>query len=174
MSKVLKKSYKIIKIVIKSILLLAVMAYLSWWGFEYFWYKGILPEKIGVSFPVSINGQTGFIKGCGAAIFMLKDSTVDSTKKEGIDFFKNATFSRSNKDHYHTFQPWMKTPAPNSNRDGFMPGLGCSKSIIFSIIPIKSWVHEAARKPGNYYTTKPEGEILVIPGRKIVVFTYFG
>jgi hypothetical protein len=174
MSNIFKQLKKIIIIILKTISLLFVIAYAAWFGFEYYWYRGFIPEKIGVTFPVSISGETGFREGCGAAIFLLNGSTVDAIRRDGASFFEDATHSRKSNDYYHTYQPWIETPAPNSTSDDFLSGLSCSRSIINSIIPTNKWIYEAARKKGSYYSTKHESEILVIPSLKLVVFIYFG
>lgn len=90
MSNFFKQSKNIIIIILKTSSLLFVIAYVAWCGFEYYWFRGFIPEKIGVTFPVSISGETGFFKGCGAAIFLFKRSTVDANRQDGVFFFEAA------------------------------------------------------------------------------------
>ena len=156
---------------VKIIVLIIITVYVTWLVYEYHWYSGLIPEKIGITYAINISGQSGFREGCGAAIFRLTNATADATSRKGIDFFNDAIYSRRSKDPYYTYRSWKETPVPNTwTSEGTWPGLACS-SASSSLL---SQILLAASKKGSYYSSKDEAEILVIPSLKLVVFSYFG
>lgn len=156
---------------VKFFLSIIITIYVAWSAFIYDWYSGIIPAKIGITYSIHIGGESGFREGCGAAIFRLSNTTADAIDREGLDFFNDVIYSRKSKERYYTYSLWKETPVPDSwTSEVSWPGLGCSgasHSLLSKIL-------EAASKKGSYYSSKDEGEILVIPSLKLVVFTYFG
>jgi len=160
---------------LKIFLFSIVCIYIISCGYEYFWYRGCIPKEIGVTFPVGISGKSGFREGCGAAVFLLSSSTNELIEKQGIDFFTNVKHARKSNKHYYTYATWSKTPVPESwISEGCWLGLGCWNPIISLFMPVRKKIIDAAKKKGSYYSTKPEGEILIIPELKLVVFSYYG
>lgn len=159
------------KIFLKIIVSIIITVYVAWSAFEYDWYSGIIPAKIDITYAIHIGGESGFLKGCGGAIFRLSNATADAIDREGLDFFNDVIYSRKSKERYYTYSSWKETPVPNSwTSEGSWLGLSCSgasDSLLSKIL-------EAASKKGSYYSNKDEGEILVIPNHELVVFTYFG
>ncbi|QDQ25923.1 hypothetical protein FNU76_05900 [Chitinimonas arctica] len=150
---------------------LLLMAYGAWCVLEYHWFKGRLPARIGVTYPLSISGHSGMREGCGAAIFRMSDATAASVSREGIRFLAGATQARAVSSPYGTYRPWQETPVPADwTSDGTWSGLDCSSANRWLLRKIL----DAAGEKGSYYTTKPEGSILIIPAHKLVVFSYFG
>ncbi|MEH1939640.1 MAG: hypothetical protein V7L01_05375 [Nostoc sp.] len=155
----------------KIIVSIIITVYAAWSLFQYNSYSGIIPAKIGITYAIHIGGKTGFREGCGAAIFRLSNATADAIDREGLNFFNDVIYSRKSKERYYTYSSWKETPVPDSwTSEGSWPGLGCSgaSSSLLSKILV------AASKKGSYYSSIDEGEILVIPNHKLVVFTYFG
>lgn len=156
---------------VKIIVLIIITVYVAWSVYEYHWYSGLIPAKIGITYAINISGESGFREGCGAAIFRLTNATADAISPKGIDFFNDAIYSRRSKDPYYTYRSWKETPVPNTwTSEGTWPGLGCS-SVSSSLL---SQILVAASKKGSYYSTKDEAWIVVIPSLKLVVFSYFG
>lgn len=162
---------KVLKIIVSIIISIIITVYVAWSAFEYHWYSGIIPAKIGITYAIHFGGETGLREGCGAAIFRLSNATADAIDREGLDFFNDVIYSRKSKERRYTYSSWKETPVPDSwTSEVSWPGLGCSgasHSLLSKIL-------EAASKKGSYYSSKDEGEILVIPNRKLLVFTYFG
>ena len=159
------------KEIIKLIFLLIITLHVAWSIFQYHWYSGLIPAKIGIARAINISGQSGLREGCGAAIFRLTNATADDISRKGSDFFNDAIYSRKSKDPYYTYKPWKETPVPKSwTSEGTWPGLSCSS--VSS--PLLSQIRRAALKKGSYSSTKHEAWIVVIPSLKLVVFSYFG
>ncbi len=148
-----------------------ISIYVAWSAFIYDWYSSRIPAKIGITYAIHISGETGFREGCGAAIFRLTNATVYAISRTGIDFFKDAIYSRRSKERYYTYESWKETPVPSTwTSEGTWPVLACASVSR----PLLSQILVAASKKGSYYSSKDEAEILVIPSLKLVVFSYFG
>lgn len=155
----------------KIIVLIIITVCVAWSVYEYHWYSGLIPAKIGITYAINISGQSGFREGCGAAIFRLTNATASAISRKGNDFFTDVIYSRRSKDPYYTYRTWKETPVPNTwTSEGTWPGLGCS-SVSSSLL---SQILLAASKKGSYYSCKDEAWIIVIPSLKLVVFSYFG
>ena len=169
----------------KSIVVILLAPFLAYEVFQYCWYAAVLPSQIKITYPVSIGDESGFREGCGVAVFKVSDETIEDIQKNGLKFFDGATQGRgfpkpkeplSFSDHkklsdysYHTYETWKETPVPPnwvSEGSWFM----CSvirHDVAREII-------KAAKLPGSFYTTKREGELVVIPSLGYIVFSYNG
>jgi hypothetical protein len=133
------------------------------------WYEGLIPKKIEISGAAHIYNESHFREGCGVDIFYLSKNTLDAIKRDGLLFFKDALQARSHDDYYHRYQPWQETPIPPSwtSEGSWILCFGGNEDFHHKII-------EAAKVEGAFYTTKPEGELVVIPSLGIIIFSYFG
>ena len=156
----------------KFVLLLVflLLPLLSYKIFQYYWFTKILPAQIEVTYPLSLGTESGLIReGCGVAVFKVSQRTLQEIQSGGLTFLNSATKSRGYSDPYHQFELWQESPAPlNWVRNGtwFM----CSqpeKTLSDEII-------KAAKRRGSYYTTKPEGQLFIIPSLGYVVLSYSG
>ncbi len=157
----------------KAYLVLVVAAFspfFAYEAFQYSWYSKVLPAKIGITYPISISEESGFREGCGAAAFKVSDETLDAIKKDGLKFFAGATQGRGHSnEHYYKLDEWKETPVPASwTSEGSW--ILCSN--------LKNETHAkivaAAKQRGAYYTTKHEGQLILIPSLGYVVFSFFG
>ena len=177
--KLFKKGYY------KSIVVIVLSPFLAYEIFQYYWYAEVLPSQIKITYPISIGDESGFREGCGVAVFKVSKETIESIKKNGLEFFDGATQGRGYpkpkeplsfadhrklSDYYsHTYENWKETPVPEgwvSEGSWFM----CSvirKDVAREIV-------KAAKLPGSFYTTKREGKLVVIPSLGYVVFSYYG
>lgn len=162
---------KFVKIIVSIIFSIILTVYIAWSAFNYYWFSNLIPAKIGITYAIHIGGESDLREGCGAAIFRLSDATANAIDSKGLDFFKNAIYSRKSKARRYTYSSWKETPVPDSwTSEVSWPGLACSgasRSLLSQILL-------AASKKGSYYSSKDEAEILVIPSFKLVVFSYFG
>lgn len=152
-----------------ALIALAIIPFAAYEAFQYYWYSAVLPEKIEITYPVSIGDESGFREGCGVAVFKLSKNTTKNIEKGGLAFFSGATQARGHNDNYHKYEPWKETPVPvnwASEGSWFM----CS--VISNNLERK--IIMAAQEKGAYYTTKPEGVLIVIPSLGYVVFSYNG
>ena len=156
-------------LVVAALVFGGFILFLNW---ERAHFRKILPEEIETAGTLLISGETGLREGCGTAIFRLSKATLKSIEDHGLSFFDRALKSRGHSDRYHTFEPWNKTPLPSAwVRDGGLwGGLYCAELTS----PLVQKLRTAGKSKGGFYTTKPEGELVVFPDLGIVVFTYWG
>lgn len=112
-----------------------VCALLFVWGgwqlYEYRWYSGIIPEHLGISYPIEIGGESGLREGCGAAIFRMDEVTARKLIEQGHRYLASSMVSRRHHDSYDTFLGWKRTPfvsgrASHGESTGLSPGLDCA------------------------------------------------
>ena len=153
----------------------AVMPFLAYKAFQYYWYAQVLPSEIEIADPVPAGEESGFREGCGVAVYKLTASSLEAIKKKGLGFFEGATQARGYSNpsdhhyHYYTYQPWKETPIPvgwTSEGSWFM----CS--VIGN--QLEREIIAAAKQGGAYYTVKHEARLLVIPSLGYVVFSSYG
>lgn len=158
---------------VKWIALPLLAIYGAWSLFEWHWYLGIIPQRVGTSYPIHISGQSDLREGCGVAVFRLDRTTVRKIEAEGVRFLNTARQSRKSKDAYHTFEEWKPTPRPSdvdNDKSLLSYGLMCS-----SAGPsLSRQLDEAVRAPGSFYAFGPEKVLVVIPSRRIVVLSWYG
>lgn len=101
---------------------------------------------------------------CGGGFFLIEDALADRIEKEGLSFFADAAASR------HAYAPWQETPiAASWNWEGtYTTGLQCMRPRreIFETIG------KAISEPGAYFTFRPDAQILVLPGARLVLLTF--
>ncbi len=159
----------------KIIFVILLSPFFAYEAFQYYWYSLVLPPQIQITYPVSIGDETYFLEGCGVAVFKVSDKTIESIQKEGLKFFDGATQGRGytkpseRSYYYHTYKNWKETPVPYS---WVSEGSWFKCSVIRPDVARE--IVKAAKLPGSFYTIKPEGELLVIPSLRYVVFSYYG
>lgn len=139
-------------------------------AFQYYFFAKVIPQNIGINYPVSINDEGGFREGCGTVVFKVSDSTLETIKKDGLKFFSGATQGRGHLGNpYYRYTEWKETPVPPSwtSEGSWMLCSGLSNSEHSKIV-------SAAKRGGAYYTMKPEGQLVLIPSLGYVVFSFFG
>jgi hypothetical protein len=153
-----------------ALAIVALSPFIAYKAFQSYWYLQVLPEQIAVSYPVSINEEAFFMEGCSVAVYKLSGWTLESVQKQGAAFFAGATQARGYPDErYYTFAEWSETPVPATwtGEGSWMmcPGMGDA---------LHSQIVEAAQRKGAFYTTKDEGQLIVIPSLGIVIFSSWG
>ncbi len=139
-------------------------------AYQYHWYSKAIPEKIGITYPVSMHDETGGREGCGTIVFKLSDRTLEMIKKDGLSFFVDATSGRGHPgERYYHYAEWKQTPLPPSwtSEGSWMFCSGLSPGEHSKIVA-------AAKSQGAYYTTKHEGELVLLPSLGYIVFSFFG
>jgi hypothetical protein len=71
-----------------------LLPFILYKGYEYYWFTKVIPEKIGITYAVSIEEESALREGCGTVVFKVSDSTLEAIKKEGIHFFAEARQGR--------------------------------------------------------------------------------
>ncbi len=152
------------------LLIIASSPFLAYEAFQYYWFSKVLPAQISVTYPISISDEGGFREGCGSAIYKVSDETLEAIKKDGIKFFAKSTQARGYpNDTYYAYEEWRETPVPPSwTSEGSW--------ILCSSLSQKTHgkIVAAAKQRGAYYTTKREGELILIPSLGYVIFSFFG
>ena len=136
--------------------------------FQYYWYSNAIPDKIGITYPVSTYAETGFRGGCGTSVFKLSDSTLEMIRKDGLAFFAGVTEARGYPgDPYYRYAEWKQTPLPPSwtSEGSWMFCEGLSYSEHAKIVA-------AAKSQGAYYTVKDEGQLVLIPSLGYIVYSF--
>jgi hypothetical protein len=152
------------------LVLIVIFPYVGYKTLLYFRYKAILPSAIEVTYPISVGEEGVFREGCSIAIYKLSDSTLDGIKKNGVSFFDGVTQARGHSDYYHKYAEWKETPIPpnwTSEGSWFICSNLADKKILADIV-------KASKLSGAFYTTMHEGELVVVPSLKLVVFSSFG
>ena len=126
---------------------------------EQYWYLGFVPPQIRTAGAVRISGKSGFLSGCGVAIFHLSTATRDAIRRQGLAFLGPARAARQT-----TYEFWHETPM----RAEMLGGMNCA-SLSRSL---SDDVYKGAEKPGSYYAMEGQTILLVIPESKLVVFSY--
>lgn len=154
----------------KHVIYITVAFFSIYLVYEYAWYRGSLPRDVGVLWPIEISGKGNVFGGCGAVIFHLSPGTKASINKEGVTYFRNARQARKSSKFHYRYENWKETPLPRAFLgDGMWPGLACSDADIER----KKAIVASAKMDGSYYSTKSNALLLVIPNRRIVVYSYF-
>lgn len=148
----------------------ALSPFIAYKAFQYYWFSKVLPPQIGITYPISINDEGGFLEGCGTVAFKVSDETLEAIKRDGLRFFSGATQGRGHpNDPYYKYEDWKETPVPSSwtNEGSWMLCSGLSNETHAKIVA-------AAKQKGAYYTSKHEGQLILAPSLGYVVFTFFG
>lgn len=159
------KAFKVIGVIV-----IALIG--AWYLFEDFWYRKAIPEDIGLSYRISITSDSGFREGCGTAVYKLGGKTAEAIKKQGVKFFEESDQARGHSDRYYTYGEWMETPRDDWTRSEnwsyeLLCGGGIGDSLYDDIV-------ESGRTGGSYYSFKDEAVLMVIPDKKLVVFSHNG
>jgi hypothetical protein len=154
---------------------LVVIAYIAYRVWEQRWYLSLIPADIQTAGALHIGSRTGFIEGCGLAVFRLAPETQEAILREGVQFLEHARQARGHVDAYHSYDAWNATPIAGglTERSEFailMMGMSCA-SLDESLI---QQIEIAVNGLGSYYARKPEGGLLVAPKERLVVFAFWG
>ena len=164
------KGYRAVAV---GILCIPLALFFGWKFFESWWFLRIVPANIGVSYPITISGITGFREGCGIAVFRIDSSTARKISADGISFFTRSMHSSKSADPYHTFSPWQRTPDARFAGDDqtiLSPGVVCAEIDL----ELQQQLEAASRRPGSYYSYGQEKVLLVMPQQRLVVLSYNG
>jgi hypothetical protein len=138
-------------------------------------FMGLIPASLEIQRTVIIDGKTGFIEGCGAAVFELSPATLRQIQLRGLAALKDAHQARDYGDELHRYSQWKETPYIETGDgmslvDRWLAGRSCAK---FDLA-VDRGIETALKSPGSYYATIHEAGLIVIPKLKLVVYSYFG
>ena len=140
--------------------------------FEDYWYRKAIPENIGLNYRISITSASGLREGCGTAVYRLDGKTAEAIKEQGVTFFEESVQARGHADRYYTYGEWMETPRDDWTRpENWSYELLCGGSVDDSLY---DEIVESGRTSGSYYSFKDEAVLMVIPDKKLVVFSHNG
>ena len=173
---------------LKRMVMIVAGVVACWWiviaFIETRWFEGMLPAALETNGLASVSrdkslpailleGVMGVrYKSCGGATFSLTRRALAAIDAEGLRFLDQARKSRRDTGYRMplTYAPWRETPLPSEWTDhGPWLGLDC-----MGWPWTRARIFQAAREPGSYYTTTYNAELLVIPRRRLAVFTVRG
>lgn len=138
--------------------------------FEDYWYRQPIPTNLGLTHKIEITSQSAGIKGCGTAIYKLSEETYNNIQAKGLSYLNSDLQPRKNsKNHY---QEWRETPRPDWTREeNWSFELQCGGNLPPDLY---SSILESAKSTGSYYTIKHEAVLMVLPEKRLVVFSHNG
>lgn len=116
-------------------------------------------------------------ESCGGVIFKLSAATISSLKEQGLLFLASARQGRGypagdRLSHYYHYAEWQETPVPTGwLGDGILAMELHCMDIGHST---RRAIGEAVQAPGSYFTTKDEGQLLILPDLGWAVYVYYG
>lgn len=148
-------------------------------------YEKALPKAIGVTAVVRAGNDNSWYQKllpfphqtCGAVIYRLSHKTIANIHKYGLSFFKTAHQGRGYPRDNHvgwnySYADWSETPVPKGwVGDGPLTTyLKCSG---IGVLETREIERDASHY-GSYYTTKPDGALIVLPDDGIAVLGFYG
>lgn len=157
------------------ITVLVAGGWLAWRQAQARWYLGQLPAQIHVDGMVQASVSQALIEGCGAVVFTLADDTVREVQQRGLPALQAARQARAHGKARGAYGPWRETPhRPDGDgmslADRWLLGLNCAD------LPadLDDAIQAALAAKGAYYATTAEGGLIVIPARRLAVFSFDG
>jgi hypothetical protein len=148
---------------------------LAWSRAQAHWYEGQLPEQIHIGGMVHSGVMQALIDGCGAVVFTMGDDTVQALRRDGLRALQGAGQARAHKAPRDAYGPWQATPhRPTGDgmttADRWLLGLNCAD------LPadLGDTIEQALAGEGAFYATRPESGLILIPTRRLVVFSFDG
>ncbi|MGO1068148.1 hypothetical protein [Lysobacter sp. CA199] len=152
---------------------LMLSLYITFCLWEAWWMAGVIPEPLGISHPVFIDGISDWREGCGIAVFRMDRRTARAISNQGLSFFRNVRHSRKAHDPCHTFEAWQPTPhVPDLTDDQSLLSLGLTCADADPALAEE--LEEAVRAPGNFHANGPEKVLVVFPEKRLIVLSYYG
>jgi hypothetical protein len=140
----------------------------------------VLPDKLQITDIIaegndaSLLDVVGFRREfCGVVVFSLTPDTIERMRKEGLTFFADAIQARGfPHQSYYRYEAWKTTPVP---QDWFGDGAIAGSLHCANLEPeLRNQIQDGSLRLGGFYTTKDEGQLIVLPEERIAIFTYDG
>ncbi len=148
------------------------VAYVNW---RNVWYRQKLAPELEAGDLVFIDGQSGFMSGCGVVVFELGAGARARIRARGIRALDSAAPAAAKdlggrQDLHWQQTPYVETGDGLTLADRWQLGLGCAN------MPreLNLTIDRALRQPGSYFMRLQESAILVMPSAGIVAYVYFG
>ena len=119
---------------------------------------------------MEITGKSGGIKGCGTAIYKLSEKTYQNIKEHGLEFLNSDLQPRNNSTS--RYAQWKETPRKDWKRGedwGFE--LLCGGKLPDNLY---KEIVKSGKKAGSFYTKKHEAVLMIIPEKRLVIFSHNG
>ncbi|MFK3740906.1 hypothetical protein [Massilia sp. TN1-12] len=163
-------------------LVLTCAAYLGFKRWESNSYRGLIPPEVGVANALLIEGKSGFMEGCGVAIFRLTPQMRERIKVQGLAAFDG---SLDQKDHVRPsverrrwqdeMRSWEETPYVETGdgttmEDSWQVGFSCADQTSDLVRSIT----DALRQPGSFVRKLHEAAVVVVPALGVAAFVHNG
>ena len=150
---------------------LLLVLYLAYKLFERQHMLDVLPAQLEPSSLVLLGGESGLREGCGVTVWRMSAQTSRALQQDALRFLAAARQARGYSDAYHSFEPWRPSPLPDEfGSDGGWLPLSCASPSE----RLERVINLAMQSPGSFYSSKPEGVLLLIPAEGLIVFGYNG
>jgi hypothetical protein len=131
-------------------------------------YKGLIPPQLEFVDLIYHDGTTsGFIEGCGVAIFRLTDEVLHNIQASGLSYLDSDLNGRDRSGN-GKYEPWKNTPA--TNEEWLFRGATCASDPP----SILEQAQRAASEKGAFYTTGHEKDLVVVPSLGLLVLSHDG
>lgn len=127
-------------------------------------YRQAIPEAIALEGLVRMGGTSGLREGCGAAIYRMRNDVSEAIQRLGLAWLGTRPIARARRDYYQ-YGSWQPTPV-----DTYLRGLGC----LTINEELRREIDKSLTSQGSFYAEGYEYDILIIPSRDLVVFSYMG
>jgi hypothetical protein len=158
--------FKIATVTCVGVVLIGAISFYVWFLFETRdWYRSFIPEQIGVEELIQQDTNSGLVSGCGAVTFQMMQSTADAINQQGLAFLADATRARGQDLVYSEWHQVSTGGVLTARENGF----DCAEKIGSELSKL---VADSAKKSGSYFATTLHGMVVVLPHRRLVIFTY--
>jgi hypothetical protein len=111
---------------------------------------------------------------CGGVLFEMSEVVSRQILEQGIGFFAEALEARgyptgSTVADRFAYEPWRETPWPSDwyFEGAFAGGFGCMELDRETHAALAAY----ARAPGSFFSRSAEREVLIVPGRRLILLT---
>lgn len=163
-----------------SLVCIVTVFVLVWQLASSYFFKNAIPQNLEITHILLQETHPSLRESCGGVVFKISQATVDRIQEEGISFLNTDKVGRgyhfdreTTKSLYYTYEDWAETPAPHSwTSEGIPASFGCMLKDTDK--KYSKVIFNALRNPGSFFTTKDEGQILLIPSEKLLVYGFNG
>lgn len=155
--------------------LLSCAPYMGYKRWESNWYRSLIPSEIEVGNAVLIDGESGFLEGCGVAIFEITPQMRERMRLQGAATLNGTLAPKTQVRTTRDTRMWVETPYVETGdgmtlEDSWQTGLSCVKTNRDLVRVITA----ALRQPGSFVKKLHEAAVVVVPASGVAALVYFG
>jgi hypothetical protein len=163
-------------------LLLTYAAYLGFKRWESNSYRGNIPFEVDVADALLIESKSGFMEGCGVAIFELTPQMRERIKVQGLAAFDGSLDQQAQvgppnemRRWQDKIRRWEETPYVETGdgltmEDSWQVGFSCADQTS----DLVRGITDALRQPGSFVRKLHEAAVVVVPALGVAAFVHNG